>query len=106
MKFRKLYWVTEQLDASGHSHVAGVYTSIWDLIHRGLRWEEAIAAQDGFRLSLVQLDATKPPLGTWQSPEFAGIAEDLQEYVRSAEFNAPDVEDLAKALREFATVRS
>ena len=103
MKFRKIYWVTEQLGTDGKSQVAGVYTSIQDLSSRGVQWMEAIEKRSGFRLSLVQLDSNRPPLGSWVTPDFSGIEQDLQEYVVSEELNAQDIEQLASDLRAFFT---
>ncbi len=99
MKFRKIYWVTEQLDESGLSEVAGVYTSIQDLTSRGFNWKDGIEKSAGFRLSLVQLDSSKKPLGTWSSPDFGSIESDLEPYIASDEMNAQDVEGLVKDLR-------
>lgn len=62
---------------------------------------EGCDQHDGFRLNLVQLDSDKPPLGSWRSPDFSGMEEDLQEYVRSDEMNAQDVEQLCSELRAF-----
>lgn len=101
MKFRKIYWVTEQLGSDGRSQVAGVFTSIQDLSGRGIAWMDGIDKRDGFRVSLVQLDSSKLPLGTWVTPDFSGIEEDLQEFVRTEELGAQDVEQLASDLRAF-----
>lgn len=99
MKFRKLYWVTEQLDARGRSQVGGVYTSIPDLIEGGILWREEGEKPHAFRLSLVKLDSRNLPLGTWMSPDYPGIENDLSEYVRTQEFGAAEIEDLITALR-------
>ena len=101
MKFRRIYFVTEQLGADGTSMVGGVYTSIHDLISRGVQWMDGIEKRQGFRLSLIQLDSDKPPLGTWHSPSFSGIESDLQEFVKSEELNAQEVESLSSDLRAF-----
>ncbi len=101
MKFRKLYWVTEQVGKDGASEVAGVYTSIPDLIDRGIQWKEAIDQRDGFRLTLVALDSKKKPLGTWSLPEFGNIEADLGEYVANQEFSTSEVESLLDALKGF-----
>jgi hypothetical protein len=99
MKFRKLYWVTEQLDASGQSKIGGVFTSIPDLIEGGIHWDEDAGKPHAFRLSLVKLDSRNKPLGCWMSPDYPGIESDLAEYVRTQEFGPPEIEDLIKALR-------
>lgn len=101
MRFRKIYWVTEQVGTDGCSEVAGVYTSIHDLIEKGLQWMDGIDKNKAFRISLVQLDSDKRPLGTWASKNFSGLEQDLQEFVKSDEMNAQDVEALASSLRAF-----
>lgn len=99
MKFRKLYWVTEQFGQDGLSEVAGVYTSIPDLIERGIEWRDGLSHQDGFRLTLVALDSRKKPLGTWATPEFGSLQSDLSEYVGTQEFGASEVDALVEALK-------
>lgn len=101
MKFRRIYWVTEQLDDKGASQVAGVYTSIPDLIDKGLRWDEGIPGRSGFRISLVKLDSMNKPLGSWSSPGFAGLDESLKEYVGTGEFNEGDCVQLVEVVRSF-----
>jgi len=102
MQFRKIYWVTEQLDAQGKSEIGGVYTSIQDLLAEGLRWNEDSPATQGFRVSLVKLDSTKKPLGTWSSPNFDGLEEDLATYVKTKEFDVLDCEAMVRELKTFA----
>jgi hypothetical protein len=101
MKFRRIYWVTEQFDEKGGSQVAGVYTSIPDLIDKGLRWDEGTPGRAGFRITLVKLDSMKSPLGTWHGPEFAGLDESLKEYIGTGEFNEGDCIQLVDAVRSF-----
>ena len=101
MKFRKLYWVTEQIDESGKSQVAGVFTSIPDLVDRGLHWCDGIDGRHSFRLTLVKLDSKSRPLGTWVGPGYDNIAVDLAEYVATQEFSAPEVDSLIEALEGF-----
>jgi hypothetical protein len=101
MKFRKLYWVTEQVGEDGLSEVAGVYTSIPDLIERGIQWRDGIERRGGFRLTLVALDSRKKPLGTWALPEFGTIQADLGEYVKTQEFSLSEVDALLDALKGF-----
>ena len=98
MKFRKLYWVTEQIDGQGQSAVVGVYTSIPDLVEVGLRWEDGLSKRSGYRLSLVKLDSKKGPLGAWQSPDFASLADDLEEFIATKEFSRTDCERLVMEL--------
>lgn len=98
MMFRKLYWVTESVDELGHSHVTGVFTSIPDLIEKGLTHE--IGAQT-LRLSLLKLDCENGCFGTWSSPTFAGIGEKLTDFVNTGEFTFDECRDLVDALRKF-----
>lgn len=102
MKFRKLYWVTEQIDANGQSEVIGVYTSIYDLTSKGLRWDDEVSRRDGFRVSLVKLDSNAKPFGTWEGPEFSGFVEDLQPFVDTGEFDAPAIEKLFEDMVAFS----
>jgi hypothetical protein len=101
MKFRKLYWVTEQVGKDGTSEIAGVYTSIPDLVERGLLWREGIERRESFRLTLVSLDSKKKPLGTWTLPDFGTIEQDLGAYVSSQEFSMTEVESLVESLKGF-----
>ncbi|MBS1713061.1 MAG: hypothetical protein JST30_01855 [Armatimonadetes bacterium] len=101
MKFRKIYWVTEQLGSDHSSKVCGVFTSIHDLTAKGVQWMDGCDLRDGFRLNLVQLDSDKTPLGCWRSPDFSGLESDLQDYVKTDEMNAQDVEQMCSELRAF-----
>lgn len=98
MMFRKLYWVTEQVDPSGSSRVTGVYTSIPDLIRHGLTWQDRGAS---LRLTLTKLDSEKEPLGCWSTPEFTGLEQTLEEFVRTDEFSADQCSSLVQALDRF-----
>jgi len=102
MQFRRIYWVTEQLGADGTSEIGGVYTSIQDLIDEGLRWNEGSDKKSGFRISLVKLDAKGRPLGTWMGPDFAGLEEDLEAYVKTKEFDYVDCIAMVQELKKFA----
>lgn len=99
MKFRKLYWVTEQIGESGDSRVIGVYTSIHDIRTKGLKWNEECAHKAGFRVTLIKLDSSGMPLGSWQSPDFNGLEDDLQQFVATGEFDGPSIALLANELR-------
>lgn len=99
MKFRRLYWVTEQLDEFGCSEIVGVFTSIPDLIEDGLKWNDGFSKKDKFRLTLVKLDSKKRPLGTWISPDYEGFETDIQEYVETKEFTTTECESLVAALK-------
>lgn len=93
--FRRLYWVTEQVERNGVSRVTGVYTSIPDLLQHGLHWQSDSSA---LRLTLTKLDSSNAPLGTWMSPQFEGISRDLEPYVASDEFSLEHVHNLESAL--------
>jgi len=100
MMFRKLYWVTERVEGNGESRVVGVFTSIPDLIRHGLSTFEST---HGLRLTLIKLDSSKEPLGTWQGPSFEGLDAALQEYVRTDEFSAEQCQFLIERLTAPAT---
>ncbi|MBX3120055.1 MAG: hypothetical protein KF784_13395 [Fimbriimonadaceae bacterium] len=102
MVFRRIYWVTEQIDNNGKSQVTGVYTSIHDLVGNGLRWIDGEPAEFAtFRLSLVKLDYSGGVLGCWESPNFDTLAADLQPFVATQEFTIEDVTQLPLLLGEF-----
>lgn len=103
MKFRRLYWVTEQIDEGGHSEVVGVYTSIYDLTSKGLRWDDEVSRNANFRVSLVKLDSGCKPLGCWQGPDFTGFMDEMQPYVETGEFDVPSLEKLEGDLKSFAS---
>jgi hypothetical protein len=103
MMFRKLYWVTEQVEPSGTSQVTGVYTSIPDLIRAGLRWTDQNPGGE-FRLTLTKLDCATAPLGTWVSPQFEGLEESLQQFVRTDEFSQDHCKSLVEELDRFVKV--
>jgi hypothetical protein len=103
MMFRKLYWVTEQVEPNGSSQVTGVYTSIPDLIRHGLRWTDQNSGGE-FRLTLTKLDCVKSPLGSWTSPAFEGLEDALQEFVRTDEFSQDQCKSLVGELENFVKV--
>ena len=93
--FRRLYWVTEYVMADGRSQIGGVYTSIPDLIRNGLNRKE-----DGeLRMTLTKLDSDKKPFGTWTAPDFAGLEDACQQFIRTEEFSVDEVQNLTRALR-------
>ena len=94
--FRRLYWVTEFVQADGRSHVAGVYTSIPDFIRHGLvRREEGT-----LRITLTKLDSEKEPFGTWSGPDFAGLEDACQQFIRTEEFTVDEIKSLVRALQQ------
>lgn len=97
--FRKLYWVAETMADHGPSVIHGVYTSIPDLIEKGL---PASSNLSRLRLTLIKLDSSKPPLGTWHGPEFHGLDEELQTYVKTEEFSPDQCQNLLDALHPVA----
>ncbi len=98
-RFRKVYWVTEQLDSEGISSVAGVFTSVHDLVESGLKGMEGCSKDAGFRLTLVELDKVGP-LGTWSSPDYAGLSDDLEHYVGTGEVAVYEKDDLIANLQQ------
>ncbi len=101
MKFRKLYWVTEQVGTDGNSKVIGTFTSIHDLRTKGIKWAEDCDLRSTFRISLVKLDSSGMPMGCWTGPEFEGLESDLQQFVATGEFDEPSIILLASDLRGF-----
>jgi hypothetical protein len=102
MMFRRLYWVTEQLDEQGRSEVTGVYTSIPDLVRHGIRWSRDCEKHAGFRLTLVKLDHTLGPLGCWSSPKYEGLEDDLQTFIETDEFTVEQCKSLMTHLEDFS----
>lgn len=99
MKFRKLYWVTEQLDVNGLSEVTGVFTSVPDLIRTGLGIQEsATTKQAGYRLSLMELDKNGLAFLQWSSLHPEPIEELLEPFAKSGELTRDEISRLADAL--------
>lgn len=101
MMFRKLYWVTEQVDTAGRSRVTGVYTSIPDLIRKGLHTQGRTSA---LRLTLAKLDSEQEPLGSWTSPRYEGLDRCLDEFVLTDEFSKEQCNALLDALHHIEKV--
>ena len=97
MTFRRLYWITERLLDGGAYEATGVYTSIYDLLNRGLPRHEG-----GLRLTIVKLDSDSDPLGRYASPAFGGLAEDLLTYVKTEEITEDQRQTLVRALESRA----
>lgn len=94
MMFRKLYWVTEEVCTSGESRVLGVFTSIPDLVRYGLDYNHACT----LRMTLTKLDTDQGRIGCWTSPDFAGLQDKLQEFIRTDEFSDDHCRELMRAL--------
>ncbi|MES1227659.1 MAG: hypothetical protein ABUL72_03255 [Armatimonadota bacterium] len=103
MKFRKLYWTTEQTNECGCSTLTGIFTSIPALTEVGLKWVDGIPHHDGFRVSLFQLDSCGKPLGQWSSPAFEGMKDDLKKFESTDDFNPQDCALLVDNLKSFAS---
>jgi hypothetical protein len=100
MMFRKLYWITEEFAGDGTSRATGVYTSVPDLIDKGLRRLSG-SAGDGFRVSLCQLDSDRDLLRRWNVPTASSISGDLDDFVKSGELSIEESNALAEALSNF-----
>lgn len=92
MMFRRIYWVVENLNGDGTSNVLGVFTSIPDLMEKGL------VGQSNVRLTLTRLDAGNGVLGVWTAPHFEGMRESLTEYIETGEFQIEHCDQLAHHL--------
>jgi hypothetical protein len=99
MVFRRIYWVTEQLDTEGRSAITGIYTSIPDLLHLGIKMVEDVPQQAGFRLSLVQLDKQCGAHGIWTEENWDEIVSDLSPYIQTGEFTEEQCSMLHAALQ-------
>jgi hypothetical protein len=102
--FRRLYWVTEEVAASGDSGVTGVYTSIPDLVKNGIQSRNGQPSR--FRLSLVKLDSARGTLGTWEAPGFSGIEDALQPFVQKEDFTADQCQSLVDHLKRLGSVKA
>jgi hypothetical protein len=103
MMFRRLYWVTEEVEAQGGSGVTGVYTSIPDLVRNGI--ESRNGKPSKLRLSLVKLDCAEGPLGVWEAP-YSGLADSLQDYVKTEEFMPEQCQALVDALKTISSAKA
>jgi hypothetical protein len=99
MRFRRIYWVTEQFDSEGRSHVTGVFTSVHDLVENGVGVRDISDKQSGYRVSLVELDSKNMPLCVFCSPDFGDVEAALQPYVESGEMTAEEVARIREALK-------
>jgi hypothetical protein len=99
MRFRRIYWVTEQLDEGGHSEVTGVFTSIPDLIDLGLGVRDISEKTSRFRISLCELDSKDMPLLTLESPGFDDFHQKLEPFLNTGEFSREELNSLADALQ-------
>jgi hypothetical protein len=98
MRFRRIYWVTEQLGAGDKSVVTGVYTSVHDLLEHGLAMRDFVEFKDGIRLTLVELDSAGKPILSASSPDFAEMQEGLKPLAQSGELTAEECARLVAAL--------
>lgn len=94
MTFRRLYWITEHVRSNGSTMASGVYTSVYDLIERGLPRH-----RDGLRLTIAKVDSDADPIASYTSPGFAGLEDDLLTYVKTEEITEDQRQSLLKALR-------
>lgn len=99
MRFRRIYWVTEQIDSDGMSHVTGVFTSVHDLVENGVGLRDISDKQSGYRISLVELDSKEMPLCVFCSPDFGDVESALQPFVESGEMTAEEVARIREALK-------
>ena len=91
--FRRIYWITERLNEDGTSEATGIYTSIYDLVTRGLPRHTT-----GLRLTIAKVDAEEDPAARYVSPNFGTLDADLEAYVRSGEITEEQRSMLRHAL--------
>lgn len=89
MMFRKLYWVAEDIDATGSSQVRGVFTSVPNLLRNCL--ERGVDLSE-IRLSLTRLDCGNAVIASWSGKQFAQMPRDLVQFV--------ETEDLTEEQRQ------
>ena len=99
MRFRRLYWVTEQFDNDGSSEVTGIFTSIPDLIELGLGTRPVSSKQAGFRITLCALDSVQPPFLSASSPDFSEVATMLTPMIEEGEITKERARSLCDALK-------
>jgi len=92
--FRRIYWVSEWIHSDGHSEVHGVYTSIPNLVRQGLGHPNDAR----LRLTLTKLDSDHGPFGVWEEPNFDGLSEKLNEFVRTEEISKDQCQMLIDTL--------
>lgn len=98
MRFRRIYWVTEQFDSEGLSEVTGIYTSIPDLVETGLGTRDVCDKKAGFRLTLCELDSPGGPLISLGPTEFEEIVIRLEPLVATGELSREEVLSLREGL--------
>ncbi|MGI8922684.1 MAG: hypothetical protein ACR2HJ_01360 [Fimbriimonadales bacterium] len=98
MRFRRIYWVTEQFFKDGTSEVAGIFTSVHDLVETGIAPYNAGDYKHGFRITLCELDCACPPLYSFKAPDFAGVEKELEPLVENGELSREEIAQLCKAL--------
>lgn len=99
MFFRVIHWVLEVVDGSGKSKVFGVYTSIQDLIEKGLNLAGPEVENNQVRLTLVKLDSAEPPLGQWFD-SIEVLEDELKPFIESGELEIETVNTLIEAFRK------
>ncbi len=99
MKFRRIYWVSEQYNEQGLSEVTGVYTSVHDLIEIGLGVTDRSSYKSGFRITLCALDSTGPALISMSSADFSNCEEKIAPFVQTGEITEEEAARLKQALR-------
>ena len=103
MRFRRIYWVTEQVASDGTSEVTGVFTSIPDLVDTGLGVRSVSEKDAGFRVTLCELDSGLEPLMRFESPTFDGFEEKVQTIIQTGEMSLEEYNSLLDALRAHRT---
>lgn len=100
--FRRLYWIVEQIGEDSSSRVTGVYTSIQDLVNKGLKWSENLVVNH-VRITLMKPDTFDKALGSWKDSEFGSLRNDLEAYIQSHEYSEEEVDLLCQATSAFVT---
>lgn len=97
--FRRLYWVTEEHSADGSVHATGVYTSVPDLLEKGLRFVGEESSH--LTLKLIKLDSRKGPIGAWGKDNLGSLESEMQQFIETGEVSIEHVNNLVDGLHEF-----
>lgn len=98
--FRRLYWIVEQVANDGSARITGIYSSIQDLVHVGLKWSESSSGRV-LRLTLVKPDTFDAPFGQWTADQTDQLTQDLEPFKASREYSEEEIKTLVHALEEF-----
>lgn len=80
--------------------MTGIFTSIPDLVERGVGIRPICDKKAGFRITLCALDSPDAPLARFTEADFGDVEARLAEFVETGEISEEEVATLAETLRE------